>query len=790
MITLPSVLTYKDIAVYPDTDDCNLFYCLREAPHVRINNAGEPAFHGTFWSGAKADDETVGGFKGGRISFDLNLAISEEDKVAIKERIRTSGIQERRSNQIIAQAKKRENLISAITKGTELKDANGKPIPTSNAMSGFLDGEKEAEVAKFQPPGNITFGAVAYTSGKVDIVEDQVGDNQEKREISLVEWHSGSSKPSMIGSNNASTVMNLTPTGAAVFNSWINEDRRIDAKVIFDLTLKMSMPALDVTISAGTVQAGSLSEHIDHRCSKEPDYRKITQVLTEMGFINITINNEAGLDESVVESVKESMMGTLNMKIEDIIKSKILPMTPEEREKKLETVINEEFKYFTEMNFTERSSFDFNFCPQTSIIDFFENVKKEDLKKVVTLVDLSKQEFSWKEITLCANAPWKYNNKPFVNMIKVECEYPSLPEGHQERIRSFLFKEGDVTTEWEFMQPKNDTGTIKYTPYVYLEGGSDCIKLPTQTAQGNYVMVNVGKIGIIDLEFQVHPNALTLRGDMAVTGMLVELWYNDANGKLLMGPEQIVTNDLTKPCKFERNLEAVLDQPVHYKTTYFFDGLDPITLDEKTYYLSNNGSSTIIPELPFKNRKKITVELPLSPSSDVKEISGEIFYGNQSFPVKFSKDEDGGSDAWEPQSVNLFALDEEIKDYNYQFNLKYTNDDLEMVRSGKLQGDSTSSLLVVPLKQIKVYTDLLEHGVKYLFAQVVINLPEGSGVPIELDLRKDTGIKKFYLFYPEDKKFELNWSMNLCDMEGNQLPVVYGKTENNNLVLTPPKNKE
>ena len=36
MITLPSVLIYKDIEVFPDHEDCNKYYCIRSVPHVGI----------------------------------------------------------------------------------------------------------------------------------------------------------------------------------------------------------------------------------------------------------------------------------------------------------------------------------------------------------------------------------------------------------------------------------------------------------------------------------------------------------------------------------------------------------------------------------------------------------------------------------------------------------------------------------------------------------------------------------------------------------------------------------
>ena len=57
MITLPSVLIYKDIEVFPDHEDCNKYYFIRSVPHVGISHQTNlPIFHAEFWSAAKASD--------------------------------------------------------------------------------------------------------------------------------------------------------------------------------------------------------------------------------------------------------------------------------------------------------------------------------------------------------------------------------------------------------------------------------------------------------------------------------------------------------------------------------------------------------------------------------------------------------------------------------------------------------------------------------------------------------------------------------------------------------------
>lgn len=787
MISLPVVLTYKDISVFPDHEDCNLYYCLRTTPQVRINDAGEPVFRSIFWSSDKANDEkTFSGVRGGRMTFDVNLSVSADEEKRIAELLRASGIQQKRYNEIIAREKKRENLLSAITSRPEQDDDDEKSGHESS-LSGFLENEQSAARTRIAKVDKITFGTVTYTSGSFELNDGNGG--------SLVEWHNGTRKPAMFGDNNAAVAVQFTPEGAAVACRAIQQ-RAQTVSVYFDMKVRMAMPALNVRIYAGSVEASSITRHLDYGCRKGKVYqdkqRNLTELLTDLGVINIEIDN-LGLDEKTAHSIYDSMMSIMQKKVEEIVNSKIIPLTPEERKDQVNMILEQELKSFTEINFTETSNFDFNFAPQASLQEFFDNVTDEQLNKMVTLIDMSEKVFEWKRNMICADAPW--NEKPFVNKIKVDCEYLSLPEGHSERIRSFVFDENKQTEEWDFTTSKiiKDDNTIRYTPHVYLKGHTydddEGITLPTQTTTGNYVIVSIGKIGIIDVTLKANPNVLNLPSDLKVSSIMCDFWYNDAKGKRIMGPEQIILRDLEGEVKFEKDLGIILDQPLHYQVTYNFKNIDPIKLPEKKFYLGDDGVKTIYSDFPFKNRKTIQVELPTDPDDSVKEINGDIFYGKYTFPVQLSKE-----DEWEPKKVNLCTLDEVIKNYTYQFNLKYNNSEFEMLKSEIMKGNTESSSLVVPIKKIEVAgIDLMSLGTKYYRAQVTISLPEGFGRPIEFSLsKKDSELesKKFYVFCPEDKKLELNWTMSLWDMEGNELPAVNGKTDKLFFILTPPKNKE
>ena len=782
MITLPLVLTYRDISVFPDTVDCNLYYCLRTTPHVRINEASQPVFRAAFWSGSKASDQTVSGFLGGQVNFDTDLSITSDEESAIAGLIKSSKIQQKRYDEIIASEKKRMNLIGAVTGDSKLQSkfdkAAGREEGSKNSMDGFLNDEAIAASSRIPAVGEVSFGSPLFTSGTVDVYE-QVGG-------SLVEWSSTGSKPALFGNNNSSTVLVLTPMGAAVFYKGITEKSKA-ISIGFDLKLQMAMPALDISINAGSVQAASLMRHLDKGCTGKVKTREITELLCDMGMINIDIKQQSSdIDDETISKILDSMKSILDKKVEEIINTKIMPLTPEEREKNSNLIIEEEFRCFTELTFHQSSVFEFNIAPQATICDFFEKVTNDQMKKLVTKIDLAENVFSFKEITLCALAPW--NEKPFVEQIEVECEYPSLPKGNENRIRNFIFNKDKPTDSWSFRKPNKDDGTIQYTTSVYLRGATDCIKLPTQTAKGNYVVVSVGKFGLIDVAFRAHPNVLNLPGDLKVSGIKFELWYDDANGKRLMGPEHILISDLEQEVKFEKNLGVIIDQPLKYKTTYFFKNIDPIELPEKNFYLGDDGVFTIYAEFPFKNRKTLQVTLPTTPNDNVKSVEGEIYYGKHVFPFSLTKE-----DEWASVKVNLCTIDETITDYTYSVKLKYANDEYDMVRSGVLKGDIGSASLTLPLKRIEMAgIDMLDLGEKYYRANVQINLPAGVGNPIEFHLsKKDKELesKIFYVFCPDNTKFEISCTLTLIDMEGQDLPTVKGKTDKSFFVLTPPKTK-
>ena len=149
MITIPVVLNHKNVAVFPDDEDCNLFYALKTTPEIRFIN-GEPVFSGLFWTD-RADGTTtsVAGLAGGWINFDSHLGVNENILQEISGMLKSARVQESRRKALIKKEKERLGLIAKARGETMI------PNPDVPSIE------------------EIRFGAVNFTEGNVTLLEEQ-----------------------------------------------------------------------------------------------------------------------------------------------------------------------------------------------------------------------------------------------------------------------------------------------------------------------------------------------------------------------------------------------------------------------------------------------------------------------------------------------------------------------------------------------------------------------------------------------------------------------------------------
>lgn len=736
MITVPIVLNHKDIAVYPDDQDCNLFYCIRTTPRIRKMENGVPVFSGLFWTDdATGKMDSVAGLAGGWINFDANLGISEEEEEELREKIKQSGIQDSVRKQLAAREKERQMLKEKIT------------------------GEKASQDSSVGAVGEIRFGSINFTDASVVLLEESNG--------STVEWSSAGGKSSMFGDNNAAFALTLTPMGAAVWYKCLKEGSKAIG-IRYDLKFEIRMPSLEIRAYAGSHQSAEVhrevervTKNLDKGCTdadvEHIDVKSITQTFVDNGFINIEIKKgSSAISSEYVSQIRESVMNILQAKIEEIIKSRIQGMTPEEREKSMLELVKEELDSFVELNFTQEDVIEWSIAPQGTIMDFLEDIPEDKKQAVTRLVDLADPVVSTKKVTVDVTAPW--DDTPFATTVKVDLEYPSNGEK-----KSFLFKKGDSASEWLFRRPSGDTGVVKYTASAYFAGHAEPYVFSGQTVGD--VHIHVGKIGVMDMTFRPHPNLATLSGRNKVTSIQVDMKYVDEKNTTVLNDSLVLSMDKLEGERYQKDLGFVINRPVLYTVTYYFKTREPLSTTLQRYYLTEDGNAVIYTPFPFQDSMDVNVDVPFTPGSKVSKVAVEFKYTDEANAfesvdrVLMTKE-----DGWEPVCAHLVIVDKMKKDFKYKYTL-YTDEDI--LKGDWLDGQGEAETLVLPFQRIMVGIQMIGLGTDYMSGYLHIESKDGS-VNKELFMTPDMTAKmvEWYIGGRDLKDMEFSYQMTLFDTTG------------------------
>jgi hypothetical protein len=678
MITIPTVLTYKDITVFPDDADCNLFYCIRTTPRIRMQG-NTPVFSGLFYTD-KADGtmETTSGIAGALINFDANLAISDEEFAAIRQEIKDSKLQEARKKVIEQKQRERQYYRNKVT------DKDGKSILGSDP-TGYNVPKVEDEVR---------FGSILYKEGTVELLEENNGD--------FVTWGSSGGRCSGFGDNNAAFSLRLSHLGGAVWYKALKEHSKAFS-IRYNLTFEVRVPTLEIRIYAASHQHEHLErtwQKIKGKCGKADTYpgKSITKTLVDDSIINIEITQgSSSLPQEDINQIRESMMSILDKKIEEIFKSKIQGMTAEQMDNSMFSLFDEEINSFAEYHFTQDSVMDWSLAPQGTIMDFLEGVPKDALGRVVKLVDLADNEVATEEVHIQAAAPW--DEAPYVTQVKVELEY--VANGLKQ---AFLLSKDHPSEIWRFRKPKNDKGDVIYTAYIYTRDHKEPYVMAEEKTRG-HVFINVGRPGVAELRIAPHPVISTLSGNNKVTSICVNTRYK-TKGK---DSKTYIDNFTISPDNMEgtvysKDFGIALTEPLHYKVTYYFKNRAPIDSPEIQFYFTDDRSSQILTPAPFSDSLEIDVEASgkIKKEENIEKVIVTFRYEDKknsfdsSSSVTLSKE-----DNWEPARASFVVMDKNNQKFQYKYTL-FTKDD-DPYTSDWIDGEGEAEPVIIPLPDIPMF---------------------------------------------------------------------------------------
>lgn len=735
MITIPSVLSHKNVVVYPDDEDCNLFYALKTSPEIKMEN-GEPIFSGLFWTDrAQGETTSVAGLAGGWVNFDANLAVSEDVLNEITAKLKSAGVQTSRRNALVKAEKERLALIAkASGSGTT-------PQPD------------------IPPVRELRFGAVNFTKGTVTLLEETGGD--------MVTWSSAGGPASLIGDNNAAFALRLSPTGAAVWYKSLKDGGKA-ISIRYELKFMMRLPSLEIRAWAGSSQSSKIEReaerkiiNMDQGCSdadvEHIDVKSITSTLMETGLVNIEVKKgSTEISDENVSQLRNLAIGMIEEKIKEIIKSRIVGMTAEERKSSLLTLVQEEVNSFVELRFSQQDVVEWGINPQGTIMNFLEKVPESRKQAVTKLVDLSKSEVETITINSVVNAQW--DTEPVVNAVKLDIRYPKADQKH-----SVIFNKTNFTDTWHLRRPKNDDGIAEYTSEIYFNGLSEPLVMEGKSVYQD-IVINVGHKGYFDLNFKPHPILLSLTGDNEIIAIQVDLSYKSPEDADHFEETLVVKPDVPDGTNFKRLVGKNIDAPLIYKTKYFSKDGTTINMPEKKYYETENGTMSILIESPYQDTLDIPVELAQVPDASMKKIIVEFKYKDEDNHFHSnSKTELSAEDEWDSAMAKILLIDREKDDFEYQYKMISNS---AITKSPWINGKSEETL-ILPFLVVRIDHSMLSLGTKYASALLSLQADlNGSTISQEWMLNKDTEPVQWYIPRADTNSVTYNYNLKLIDVDG------------------------
>ena len=684
-----------DIAIYPDDENCNLFYCLRTKPKIRMEN-GLPVFSAMFWTNDKAEtaDKAVR-LAGGEVTFDAHLGITTDERQGVIDYIKKSKYQDLVIKRMLEEEEMKNNARDTIMQYT------GANISTT----GFR---------RIKEKGEITLGSIEFREGSVNILEEVGG--------ALVSYSSAGTKPSMFGDNNSANKISLTPTGAEVWYRALDNDNK-PISIIFDMKAQVRLPALEVHAYAGSYQKDNthgvlqeVTERVDKTCSSTKtthmELSEITREIVDSGLIVVEIRpSSASVTNECIDQVRDSVMNTLTKKIESIIQAHFEGMTAEERKESLLTKLDQELRAFTEIRYTQEDVLMLSLAPQCSLNHFLEDLTEEQRKSALAVYDLRDPIFRPRRvIDIAANAPWDY-----ISELEVKVE-------SGKEVETFIFDKDKTSDKWELKVDDDVINPVYYTTTVHFQGGGKAYSFSRKMSNGD-IFVEAGKVGLIDILFKPHPNLVNLSGKNKVTIAKVEIEYEGTDGKL----EQYsfpLSPDNKDGERFLRHIGKVVEKPINYQVKYDFKTRDSIVTPKKSFFLTSDDQLTVYTPYPFEDSLDITVSAPpFAPDSKVEKVTVELKYYDAmndftSFDSVILSSEAG----WDNVMTHLPVMDRSVDNFQYRFTIKSDR----LVKSDWLDARGEGETLILPIQQYIIMCNLLGLGEEYTIGELRITSTDGQ----------------------------------------------------------------
>jgi len=760
VLTFPQVLTFRDIILWPDDDDPNLYYPMSGRPRLRFNE-GQPVLRGLFWTDA-ADGTAVNsaGVRGALLNFDVNLAISDTDLQAVKEELRKAGIQHARREQMLNDERER--------------------LQRQAKAQGQDPGAVQPHVPEV---GEIRFGSVMFTGGKVTLLEEKDG--------GFVEWSSAGGPPSLIGENNAAFAFRLGAEGAAVWYRALQQDAAAIG-VRYELQFAARLPSVQIHVWAGSHEQFDLQRKVERTVTNEDqgcgdadvehaDVKSITEHLVEDGLVNIEIiKGAAQISDEVVGQLRSAALSMITERVKEILMHRLRGISEEERKTSLIEMATEEITAFAELRLTQRDVIAWGVNPQATITDFLGGLTGEARSRLITLVDMSDPIVATLEMKVSVGAPW--TSTPQVTSVVVDLEY--APAG-EDAARSLVFQKdtNEQTVRWR--RARRDGGDVRYKAKAFLQGAAAPIPLPGGTTNG-HLHIEMPLVGTFAIAVKAPPDVFTATAGSSgeLSGIQVDYEYKtDQDPDHAVGSAVLRKED-TGAQTISANTFRVIDAPVILKPTYLRKN-GPALQGTPVRVWAQPGQSHLV-EIPSPWRDVLQINCRVPPGIlGLKQVGVELRY------------EDTASDFISTASVTLDdtadwfakgALVQSNKE-NQRFKYRYSVRGVDQLSRSPWIDAEGDQELILPVLGVHIRLDRLKLGTTYSAANLNMHYGDPAhGVLVVQEIFVDkTSTDVAWLIPRVDPTLEsYTYSMTLFSDSGTDVTMNNLQGAGSTLFLPPP----
>ena len=445
------------------------FYVLPQAPSIALDDRGKPIFSLIVYrqdedrlkptdAGTKPADVGKEDVGGGILTFTVELGVPTDKLDAITKQLR------------------------ARTFGMDVSDPNlvvdVVPVP-------FLDGSVSVAVAG--ETGSETAADREFVKGAV-----------------------GTGKVSGIGDNRKAVMVKLTQAGASLM-SQLDKLKTLPINVQYDLTFEHRLVGVTMHVWCDITSSYVLIQEVSHTTDDYDDgywgmsenhvrIDKITSV-TETLVRNKTAGVEvipatSEIEAETLSTLEKFGLDMLNKEIEKAVQAS---PPPADMDRTYLTNYTSSMGNQFNMTLDRHMVLVRNFRPSANISNVFQGNTFEDL---VAFVDLRTAFFSFLKIPIRVNADFK---ALLIDSVVVTVTYSRLRLGAGSGARevvtdSFHFNDGGVIQTFLAYANSLDEVTYDWDATVHYKGSTEIFKFGAKKVKDEFLVVDVGKLGMIQVE--------------------------------------------------------------------------------------------------------------------------------------------------------------------------------------------------------------------------------------------------------------------------------------------------